>query len=695
MKNYLLKFISLIIFIFIFFISVAIFFYTNADSAIYTERNYSVINPAGSFIFIITDYILQYLGFSFLFLFLLLIYLIKILNSKNNRVANFKIFKVNFFILNIITSSGLFSSLIFKKYQFTFEFLPGGYLGLFTYNYILERVNNLIAVLCFLFSFLICIYLSLFFEIQKTQSKRSKLIYNKIFPVRYIFNIIKLIFVFIFKYILFFLLRFKIKRTEKKIEIKSKEKKDLINTVQDYKLPEKDFISHHISRVKPDSEIVIRKQIEVLAQALNDFGVKGEIIGYHQGPVVTMYEFRPSAGIRSSRIIAISDDIARILMVEAVRIFLITGKDTVGFEISNQNRMFIGMRERIESSVYENSIANIPVILGVDTVGRDIIVDLTDMPHLLVAGTTGSGKSVGINCMIVSILYKLSPIECRFIMIDPKRLEFSMYNNIPHLLLPVVTEPQKAILALKWAVKEMEERYTKMSALGVRNLIGYNEKIQNNNDRMPWIVIFIDEMADLLLVAGKEFEVLVQRLAQMARAAGIHLVMATQRPSVDVITGVIKANFPTRISYRVTSKIDSRTILGEQGGERLLGKGDMLYMPSGTKMTRIHGPFMSDSDIEKICNFLRENNETNYIDLEELLLDGYPEEEYSEANANSDDLYERAKQIVVNEKKTSISYLQRKLRIGYNKSANYIEQMEQEGILTEADHTGKRQIIKN
>ena len=451
--------------------------------------------------------------------------------------------------------------------------------------------------------------------------------------------------------------------------------------------------------------------MQKLANILGDFGVRGDMIGYKPGPIVTLYEFKPQAGIKASRIIGLSDDIARTMMVSSVRIATISGRDTLGIEVPNQEREIVCFRRLIESQEYNSTSAKIPMILGCNIFGKPIVADLTDMPHLLIAGTTGSGKSVGINGMILSMLYKLSPEECKLIMIDPKMLEFSAYSDIPHLMLPVVTEPKNAVLALKWVVKEMENRYKAMSEAGVRNITGYNEKaklIQQNTQNkgmeksnleltpMQYIVVVIDEMADLMVVAGKEIEVLVQRLSQMARAAGIHLIMATQRPSVDIITGVIKANFPTRISYHVTSKIDSRTILGEQGAEQLLGKGDLLFMLGGTKTLRVHGPFISDEEVENVVNYIKKyNDKPEYITLVNDEDNGsFGDTINNFDNDNDNLLYQQAVKIVLTDKKTSISYLQRKLRIGYNKAANFIEQMENDGILSTPDPSGKRIIIK-
>ncbi|MEN9782184.1 MAG: hypothetical protein RL208_334, partial [Pseudomonadota bacterium] len=449
------------------------------------------------------------------------------------------------------------------------------------------------------------------------------------------------------------------------------------------------------------TESVIKSDIIKLSKILSDFGIRGEITGFRAGPVVSLFEFRLEPGIKSSRVVSLCDDIARMMIVSSVRIATIPNQDKLGIEMPNKQRSIVSFKKLINHQEYQNSKAHIPLILGCDIFGNPVIQDLTTMPHLLIAGTTGSGKSVGVNGMILSILFKLSSQKCKFIMIDPKMLEFSMYNDIPHLLMPVITDSKQAVIALKWAVKEMESRYYKMSSLGVRNIYGYNQKIATENvaetyKELPFIVVIIDEMADLMLVAGKEVEVLVQRLSQMARAAGIHLIMATQRPSVDVVTGVIKANFPSRISYHVTSKIDSRTIVGEQGAEQLLGKGDMLCMIGGGKLNRIHGPFVPDVDVEHITNDLKSRYTPEYIDI--FTNDESDDEDDGavtnyNSSGQSDDLYQQAINIVLEERKTSISYIQRKLRIGYNKAANFVEQMEKDGILSEADHTGKRTIL--
>lgn len=492
-------------------------------------------------------------------------------------------------------------------------------------------------------------------------------------------------------------------------------------------LPDIDLLDEADKKnIKQMSRSELDENAEKLMSVLNDFGIKGNILNVRQGPVVTLYEFEPAAGTKSSRVIGLADDIARSLSALSTRIAVIPGRNALGIELPNKKRMFFRLKELVETEEFQDDKYLLPLILGKDLGGSPYVADLAKMPHLLVAGTTGSGKSVAINAMIMSLLYKYRPDECKMIMIDPKMLELSAYDNIPHLLTPVVTEPGKAVVALKWAVKEMENRYRLMSHLGVRNIAGYNAKIMEamksgkvlertvqtgfdpetgkpiyeklpiEMEKMPYIVIIVDEMADLMLVAGKDIESSVQRLAQMARAAGLHIIMATQRPSVDVITGVIKANFPSRISFRVTSKIDSRTILGEQGSEQLLGMGDMLFMGSTSRILRVHGPFVDDAEVERVTNFLRSSGVPNYVSA----VTEDSEDESMEASGNlaggeggSGDLYSQAVEIVKTQRKSSISYIQRSLRIGYNKAANLVDEMERNGVLSPPNHSGKREIL--
>jgi len=492
-----------------------------------------------------------------------------------------------------------------------------------------------------------------------------------------------------------------------------------------FALPELSMLAKPKPRAAQFDEGALRQNAQLLESVLAEFGVRGQVDQIRPGPVVTLYELVPAAGVKSARVVALSDDIARSMSVAACRVSVVPGRNAIGIELPNQKRETVYLRDLLASSEYERGGQSLPMALGETIGGEPYIADLARMPHLLIAGTTGSGKSVGVNAMILSILYRLPPDQCRMIMIDPKMLELSVYDGIPHLLAPVVTDPKKAIVALKWTVREMEDRYRRMSKIGVRNVASYNERakeaaskgehfertVQTGFDDtgrpiyesekitpepMPYLVVVIDEVADLMMVAGKDIEGAVQRLAQMARAAGIHLIMATQRPSVDVITGTIKANFPTRISFQVTSKIDSRTILGEQGAEQLLGQGDQLYMAGGGRITRLHGPFVSDGEVEAVAKFLREQGQPQY--LEEVTAGGEEEAEsgdfgFGGEGGESNDLYDRAVAVVTRDGKASTSYIQRRLQIGYNRAASLMERMEQEGVVGAANHAGKREIL--
>jgi S-DNA-T family DNA segregation ATPase FtsK/SpoIIIE len=489
-----------------------------------------------------------------------------------------------------------------------------------------------------------------------------------------------------------------------------------------FRLPELAMLAKPTVRTANVDEAALRQNARMLEGVLAEFGVRGEIDQIRPGPVVTLYELAPAPGVKSARVVALSDDIARSMSVAACRVSVVPGRNAIGIELPNARRETVFLRDLLSSAEYEKASQTLPLALGETIGGEPYLVDLTKMPHLLIAGTTGSGKSVGVNAMILSILYRLTPEQCRFIMIDPKMLELSAYDGIPHLLAPVVTDPKKAIVALKWTVREMEDRYRRMSKIGVRNVAGYNERarealakkehfirtVQTGFDDkgrpvyeeekirpepMAYLVVVIDEVADLMMVAGKDIEGAVQRLAQMARAAGIHLIMATQRPSVDVITGTIKANFPTRISFQVTSKIDSRTIMGEQGAEQLLGMGDMLYMAGGGRITRLHGPFVSDNEVETVTKYLREQGEPHYVDD----VTASPEED-EEAGAlvgesEGADLYDQAVAVVTRDRKASTSYIQRRLQIGYNRAASLMERMERDGVVGMANHAGKREIL--
>ena len=464
---------------------------------------------------------------------------------------------------------------------------------------------------------------------------------------------------------------------------------DKSNYKKKFKLPSLDLLKTPSKRERENKEKNETHDSEFLEKILLDFGVNGNIKKISHGPVVTLNEFEPAAGVKVSKIINLSNDIARNTSSESARISTIPGSNTVGIELPNNSRENVYLSEILDNSDFKKREIKLPIALGKSISGEPIVGDLSSMPHLLIAGTTGSGKSVCINTIILSLLYRHSPDKCKFILIDPKMLELSTYEGIPHLLCPVITEAKKAASVLGWVVKEMESRYRLMTKEGVRNIDGYNAK---HKLPMPYIVVVVDEMSDLMLVAGKEIENYIQKLSQMARAAGIHIIMATQRPSVDVITGTIKANFPTRISFQVTSKIDSRTILGEQGAEQLLGKGDMLYMSSANRIVRIHAPFVSDNEIEKINNFLRSQAEPDYVD--EIL--NFADEKEIGENQNlgdKDQLYQQAIEIIRSEGKASTSFLQRKLQIGYNRAARIIDMMEADGIVSKANHVGKRDVL--
>ncbi|MDG4897067.1 DNA translocase FtsK [Mesorhizobium sp. WSM4976] len=505
-----------------------------------------------------------------------------------------------------------------------------------------------------------------------------------------------------------------------------------LSTMAGYELPSEDLL-----QMPPEgqgfymSQERMEQNADLLEGVLEDFGVKGEIIHVRPGPVVTLYEFEPAPGVKSSRVIGLADDIARSMSAISARVAVVPGRNVIGIELPNEMRETVYFRELIGSAGFRNTSCKLALGLGKTIGGEPVIAELAKMPHLLVAGTTGSGKSVAINTMILSLLYRMKPEECRLIMVDPKMLELSVYDGIPHLLTPVVTDPKKAVTALKWAVREMEDRYRKMARLGVRNIDGYNQRAASARDKgevvtmqvqagfekgtgeplfeervidlapMPYIVIIVDEMADLMMVAGKEIEGAIQRLAQMARAAGIHLIMATQRPSVDVITGTIKANFPTRISFQVTSKIDSRTILGEQGAEQLLGQGDMLHMAGGGRISRVHGPFVSDLEVEHVVAHLKAQGRPEYLDTvtadeeeaEEAADTGPVFDKGSIAEEDGDALFEEAVKVVKRDKKCSTSYIQRRLGVGYNRAASLVERMEKEGLVGAPNHVGKREIL--
>ncbi len=735
------------------FVLLSLLSYNANDSSFNVADNEKIKNICGSFGAVIADLLLQLCGLSSCLLVLCLT--IWSLGLLAYGYLSFLWIRIPSLLIAMCSLSIILGS--FSKYNFAMQMLPGGYIGFYLYNNIVHTIGStmliIISFLLLILFFYTSIGLTNIIFIKEKGLIRGLI--NIANGIKNMFNNIKYIIGFRFVYDIIYnrqkifalikeiLFVHKIE-TEKIIEkpaYTSRVGDSLINLNTEIKIPTKEkYIAPGVELFKMpiDNDIrsitisTIQERTKQLLKVLDEFGVKGAISHYYCGPVVTLFELRPQAGTKASRVIGLASDIARTMEVLSTRVAIIPGKDAIGIELPNPKRQTVYLRSIFESVAFTNTNADLPITLGKTISGEPVVVDLARMPHLLIAGTTGSGKSVGVNSMILSLIYKLSPEKCKFVMIDPKMLEFSMYDGIPHLLTPVITNPKQAVMALKWVVSEMENRYKLMSNLGVRNISGYNDKVAVAQARggqivkevdvgydertghaikekiffeakhMPFIVVFIDEMADLMLVAGKDIESLVQRLAQMARAAGIHLIMATQRPSVDVITGVIKANFPTRISYHVTSKIDSRTILGEQGAEQLLGQGDMLYMASGGKLVRIHGPFVADNEIENVVQDLKNRYKPEYIDL--VVTEGdesggdvagfsVNKNDSSDFMGGDGDLYSQAVEIVRTDQKTSISYIQRKLRIGYNKAANLIERMETEGILSSPDQTGKRIIV--
>ncbi len=641
----------------------------------------NILGFRGSFI---SDFFIQSLGLISMLIPISLFFIgINIIKSK----IIFLIFQNLFYIILYSILGSLFFSFFYKSSFWLPINGNGGFIGIYLESTFLSSLVNLNQLLSF---YLLIIAITFLFLVSINFSLSS------------FFNLFKNFFRYIFK-----------KKNKKEIATE-----DYLNDVHEEKdqipiqiqenfsfdqqkeksrsikskfiLPSIDLLK--IPKKKEGEKSLNSNGVEedFLEKILLDFGVEGKIKKVSQGPVVTLNEFEPAAGVKVSKIINLSEDIARNTSSESARISTIPGRNTVGIELPNSSRENVYLSEILSHNDFSKKEIRLPIALGKNISGNPIIGDLASMPHLLIAGTTGSGKSVCINTIILSLLYRHTPDKCKFILIDPKMLELSTYEDVPHLLCPVITKPKKAASVLGWVVKEMESRYRLMTKKGVRNIDGYNSK---HKLAMPYIVVIVDEMSDLMLVAGKEIENYIQKLSQMARAAGIHIIMATQRPSVDVITGTIKANFPTRISFQVTSKIDSRTILGEQGAEQLLGKGDMLFMSSANKMIRIHGPFVSENEIDKINNYLRTQAEPDYIDE---ILNYADEKEIGENNSESgdkDELYEAALDIIKLDKKASTSYLQRKLQIGYNRAARIIDMMESEGVVSKANHVGKREIL--
>lgn len=679
-----------------YFVSLATYSANNISYVFPAEKN--IHNKFFSLFYYLSDFFLQAFGVLAFLIFLNLIiwggYLI-----LKKKIENFSL-KLLFLILSIIFGALFFSINIDQSF-----WLPDNGFGGFVANFISEKLNiknnsfGAYLSVIFLCISLICFYFSAGLNIQEWKT---------------VFLTIKNLLTFFPK--LIFKIYVKRKNTEE-ISINIPVQENINQKIQEeipiqeaspqqqlplestkiekstsYKIPPIKLLDDPVKIENQLDEESYKTQSKFLENVLLDFSISGEIKRVSAGPVVTLYEFEPTAGIKTSKIINLSEDIARNTSSISTRVATVPGKSTIGIEIPNKVRENVALKEIISSKEFNNKDIKIPITLGKSISGFPIVGDLVSMPHLLIAGTTGSGKSVCINTLILSILYRHKPDDCKLIMIDPKMLELSIYQGIPHLLTPVITEPKKATTALKWVVKEMEKRYREMTEIGVRNISGFNDKASSESrKKMPYIVVIVDEMADLMMIAGKEIENYIQRLAQMARAAGIHIVMATQRPSVDVITGTIKANFPTRISFQVTSKIDSRTILGEQGAELLLGNGDMLFMSSASRIIRIHGPYVSEKEIERVSTFLRLQGSPTYIEEVTRI----EEQENDEVVLNSegkDELYNKAVEIIKTEGKASTSFLQRKLGIGYNRAARIIDQMEEEKIISPANHVGKREI---
>jgi DNA segregation ATPase FtsK/SpoIIIE, S-DNA-T family len=679
-----------------YFISLTTYSANSISYVFPSEKN--IHNKFFSFFYYLSDFFLQAFGILAFLIFLNLIIWGGYLIIKK-KIENFSV-KLLFLILSIIFGALFFSINIDQSF-----WLPDNGFGGFVANFISEKLNiknnsfGAYLSVIFLAISLICFYFSAGLNIQEW----------------------KIIFITTWDLLSFFpKLIFKIYVKRKNIEeiaINVPIQENITQKIQEeisiqevspqqqlplestkterstsFKIPPIKLLDDPVKIENQLDEESYKTQSKFLENVLLDFSISGEIKRVSAGPVVTLYEFEPTAGIKTSKIINLSEDIARNTSSISTRVATVPGKSTIGIEIPNKVRENVALKEIISSKEFNNKDIKIPITLGKSISGFPIVGDLVSMPHLLIAGTTGSGKSVCINTLILSILYRHKPDDCKLIMIDPKMLELSIYQGIPHLLTPVITEPKKATTALKWVVKEMEKRYREMTEIGVRNISGFNDKASSESKKkMPYIVVIVDEMADLMMIAGKEIENYIQRLAQMARAAGIHIVMATQRPSVDVITGTIKANFPTRISFQVTSKIDSRTILGEQGAELLLGNGDMLFMSSASRIIRIHGPYVSEKEIERVSTFLRLQGSPTYIEEVTRI----EEQENDEVVLNSegkDELYNKAVEIIKTEGKASTSFLQRKLGIGYNRAARIIDQMEEEKIISPANHVGKREI---
>jgi len=687
LKNRAIELIGLILIFIALLLAVSFFSYSPNDATlIYGVNGTKINNLLGSYGSIIADFLLQSFGLTaFLILITLTLWGIGLIVKKEIKKIKLKIFYLFLYIFLICT-------LIYTTHNNSFWLIDNGNSG-FVGEILYNKIINTFPFINHDYTIFVLVVLSIFFFVMASNIN---------------FKYIWLVLHNIFK---------KNNHIESQLEINSMPSEDLMDrdlivektqqtfpfekasdikeppikqdNLKNFKLPSLDLLEKNPSKVNLLDLSKNRPEGSFIEKILLDFGIDGKIKKINNGPVVSLYEFEPAPGVKVSKIINLSDDLARNTSSTSARVSIIPGKNTVGIEIPNESRESVYLREIVGNEKFLRKEIKLPIAIGKSISGMAIIGDLTSMPHLLIAGTTGSGKSVCINTIIVSLLYRLSPDLCKFILIDPKMLELSAYEGIPHLLSPVITDSKKAASALGWTVREMNNRYKLMSKDGVRNIDGYNAK---HKLKMPYIVVVVDEMSDLMLVAGKEIENYIQKLSQMARAAGIHIIMATQRPSVDVITGTIKANFPTRISFRVSSKIDSRTILGEQGAEQLLGNGDMLFMSSANRIVRIHGPYVSEKEIEKITNVLRAQAVPDYID--EITAHERDESmaDHSSEN-NTDELYNQALDIIKKEGKASTSFLQRKLQIGYNRAARIIDMMEEKGIVSKANHVGKREVL--
>ena len=666
-------------------VGLAISFMTYAPedpSFIYGDSSIEIKNFFGIYGSSIADFLLQSFGLaSFLLLANFLFWGISLLIKKEIKRIILKLFLV----VAYLTLGSIFVYLTFNNSFWLIDNGNSGFVGEISYNFINDKapwINNEYSIFVLFFLTLIIFIFSSDLNLKKIILQTFYFFFKKKEENTTHVNLSS-------------------DKTENEVSLTEKPQqsfifeneeragKEIIQPKIKYKIPSIDFLEKNSSKPSLLDINKNRPDAKFMEKILLDFGIDGKIKAINNGPVVSLYEFEPAPGVKVSKIINLSEDLARNTSSTSARVSVIPGKNTVGIEIPNEAREGVSLREILSNDKFKSKEIKLPIALGKSISGAPIIGDLTNMPHLLIAGTTGSGKSVCINTIIVSLLYKLNPDLCKFILIDPKMLELSTYEGIPHLLTPVITDAKKATSALAWTVKEMNSRYKLMSKVGVRNIDGYNAK---HKLKMPYIVVVVDEMSDLMLVAGKEIENYIQKLSQMARAAGIHIIMATQRPSVDVITGTIKANFPTRVSFQVSSKIDSRTILGEQGAEQLLGKGDMLFMSSANRIIRIHGPYVSEQEIEKIANTLRAQGEPDYI--EEITRQESKENEtISTEDGDVDELYNQALEIIKLEGKASTSFLQRKLQIGYNRAARIIDMMEEKGIVSKANHVGKREVL--